>query len=452
MIFIRRRRFIFWVIRAYVKRLKKIMLLSFVVGLLVFVVLKFSAGFVVSKIPTTDEKRVGINGAFTIDSLPQEIVGLVSMGLTKIDQNGKIAPGAAREWKVEQDGKRYTFLLKQNLLFSDDTELTSEEVNYSFSDVKIEKPNKSTIVFTLKDRYSPFLVTVSRSIFKDKLEGLGEYELTEVGTNGSFVESMDLVKKDERKILRYQFYPTEEAVKTAFVMGEINVAQRLTNTMYKNMDIAEYKNISLKKSVNDERLVTLFFNTQDEILSEKKIRTALSYLIPSNFSAGKRNSTPFSPGLWVSEGFISQYETQDLEHAGILLKDTSVVGAAKRKLIIKTLPQYEKSAREIVKEWQKAGVGASVEVVDSVPTTFQIFLGDFKVPRDPDQYTLWHSAQHNNISRYKNLRIDKLLEDGRKELNMEERKRIYEDFQKYLLDDAPAAFLYFPYYYELERN
>lgn len=62
------------------------------------------------------------------------------------------------------------------------------------------------------------------------------------------------------------------------------------------------------------------------------------------------------------------------------------------------------------------------------------------MPKDPDQYILWHSDQVNNIVRYKNLRIDKLLEDGRSVTNINERKEIYSDFQKYLMDDLPASF------------
>jgi peptide/nickel transport system substrate-binding protein len=74
------------------------------------------------------------------------------------------------------------------------------------------------------------------------------------------------------------------------------------------------------------------------------------------------------------------------------------------------------------------------------------------MPKDPDQYMLWHSSQQNNISNYKNLRIDKLLEDGRQTQDQDQRVKLYEDFQKYLLDDPPATFLYFPYVYDIKRK
>ena len=74
------------------------------------------------------------------------------------------------------------------------------------------------------------------------------------------------------------------------------------------------------------------------------------------------------------------------------------------------------------------------------------------LPHDPDQYALWHSGQTNNISKYKSMRIDKLLEDGRSITDAEKRVNIYSDFQKYLIDDSPATFVYFPYVYTLSRR
>jgi len=87
-----------------------------------------------------------------------------------------------------------------------------------------------------------------------------------------------------------------------------------------------------------------------------------------------------------------------------------------------------------------------------LPTDYQIFLGDFSIPKDPDQYTLWHSEGPDNITHYKDLRIDKLLEDGRKTIDVNQRKSIYDDFQKFLLEDAPAVFLYYPNEYTITRN
>jgi peptide/nickel transport system substrate-binding protein len=143
----------------------------------------------------------------------------------------------------------------------------------------------------------------------------------------------------------------------------------------------------------------------------------------------------------------------DLTHAKLLLEAAGYSDKSKvPPLTIFTLPDYQATARIVASAWEKLGVKTAIVVVPSRPDSFQIYLGNFLPPKDPDQYTLWHSAQQNNITNYKNLRIDKLLEEGRKTLNQENRVKTYADFQKYLMDDAPASFLYFPITYTVVRK
>jgi hypothetical protein len=44
------------------------------------------------------------------------------------------------------------------------------------------------------------------------------------------------------------------------------------------------------------------------------------------------------------------------------------------------------------------------------------------------------------------------LEDGRKELNQEKRKIIYQDFQRFLIEDSPAAFIKNLHSYTINRS
>jgi len=110
-------------------------------------------------------------------------------------------------------------------------------------------------------------------------------------------------------------------------------------------------------------------------------------------------------------------------------------------------------ADSISKNWHEVGVKSEVQVSSLIPQDYQCFLAILDIPHDPDQYSIWHSTQtQSNLSKYQNPRIDKLLEDGRIELNTEERKVIYLDFQRFLLEDAPAVFLYHPVVYSIERK
>jgi len=258
--------------------------------------------------------------------------------------------------------------------------------------------------------------------------------------------------KNRFDTIRYQFYPSEEVLKLAFLLGEVSEASHLTNPIYGDTSFDRNSNVDVKKIANYDRLVTLFYNTTDSTLSDKKIRIGLSYAMPRDYPSGRKAYLSYSPKSLFYNHEVMQRD-QDYEHAKLLLESAdSATESGKLVLTIKTLKQYRKTAEEIAKSWKNVGIATNIEEVDGLPDTFQIFLGDFTLPRDPDQYSLWHSGQVNNITRYKNLRIDKLLEDGRKTVNLDERKALYMDFQRYLSEDVPASFLYFPYEYDVVRK
>lgn len=447
-----RKRLIYWLLKEYFKKWRKGILFFFLIGLLAFFLLRSTLTFFVTKIPIGYKESIGMVGAYTLDSLPQSILQELSRGLTKVSVDGIPSPDLAKSWKIEDKGKKYIFILRKDLSFDDGTPLLSKHLSYNFSNTTIEKPDPYTIIFKLKENYSPFLITASRPVFKNGFVGIGNYKLKDITFNGNFIASLTLVSvKNSYQTKIYHFYPSIEALKTAFILGEVSTLYGLQNHTYKNKSFSEFPNVTVEKKLNQKQLVTLFYNTQDPILSDDKLRNALSYAVPDTFPNGQRNYSPFSPMSWVYTDIYNK--VQDLDHSELLMSSSPVASkSSSLKVEIKTFPRYKDTASLIAKEWKKINVNAKIEEVDAIPSQFQIFLGDFSIPKDPDQYTLWHQNQENNITHYKNLRIDKLLEDGRKTVDLEERKKIYQDFQKYILNDSPATFLYFPYEYDVKRK
>lgn len=453
MIFLKRKRLIIWLIKAYLRKHGRTISLFFTAGLLSFLILFLTKDFFISRLPFTKTETVGIVGAYDIDTFPPDILLNVSKGLTTVDERGNISPALATSWKIEDNGKKYTFKIREKVFFSDGEEFTSKSVNYGFSDVKVERPDERTVVFKLKDNYSPFLVTVSRPIFKKGFIGVGEYKVTDLKLNGNFVQSISITsRKDKYKTIVYEFYPTQESLKTALVLGEVSYVFGLSDIKFKNTTLDKFKSTKVSKRISSDKLVALFYNTQDAVLSDNKVRKALTFALPDTFSTGLRNSSPFPPNSWARTDSLVAPIKQDYNHSKLLLDDSqAATSEAKLNFEIKTLPQYEDSAKSIAQAFRKLNIETTIKVVYSIPSSFQIFLGDFNLSKDPDEYPLWHSAQASNITKYKNLRIDKLLEDGRKEVDISERKKIYANFEKYILDDAPASFLYLPYNYEVSR-
>lgn len=453
MIFLKRKRLVFWLLRAYIKRWRRTIAISFILGILGFFILRYGINYFIPLLPFTQEQKIGVEGSYTVDELPSFITSKVSIGLTTLDENYNVKPGIAKNWEIKDSGKTYIFYLKEGLKFSDKSPVISTSINYKFIDVTTQTPNKNVIVFRLKNRYSPFLVTVSRPVFKNGFIGVGEYKVQSIDLNGNFVESMSLRSlKQGKNVITYYFYPTQESLKSAFALGEVTEAIGLNNVLFQDTSLTKFKKVQVKKSLNDQLLVTVFLNTRDRNLSDKRLREALSYATPDEFEQGVRNHGPFSPNLWINNAGLTTY-SQDFEHAKLLLSDSESFKSNKNlRFELKTFPKYLNIAKRLQNEWQKIGIKIDIKTVDSLPSDFQMFLGDFSVPKDPDQYILWHSQQSNNITNYKNLRIDKLLEDGRQIDDKNERRKIYADFQKYLLDDPPAIFLLFPYQYAVSRT
>jgi peptide/nickel transport system substrate-binding protein len=57
-------------------------------------------------------------------------------GLTKINVDGSITPLLAESWKMDADGKAYTFKLRKGVKFSDGATFASAAVKFSFDRAK----------------------------------------------------------------------------------------------------------------------------------------------------------------------------------------------------------------------------------------------------------------------------------------------------------------------------
>ena len=76
---------------------------------------------------------------------------------------------------------------------------------------------------------------------------------------------------------------------------------------------------------------------------------------------------------------------------------------------------------------------------------FDVVLLGWGLGLDPDQFNIWHSSQQGgdkfNFIGYNNPAVDKLLEQGRVELDADKRQKIYHEFAKVLLEDSPIVYL-----------
>ncbi len=445
MAFMRNLRYYYKFLIAFISRFKGILLIGLVAGIIISLSLKFIYPFFSSR----SQERIGVIGKYSTANLPHSILSLISGGLTETETTGLIKPQLASSWSAGDDGKTWTFRLKDGVKWQDGKEITSDDLVYTFSDVAVEKPDRKTIVFRLKSSFSPFPGIASKPIFKRGFLGFGPWKVAKITVSGSFVQRITLVN-DQKQKKTFIFYPTEERAKLGFKLGQVNKLEGIFNPS----PIDSWKTINATNSPNKDEVVAIFFNTSpnSRLLSEKTIRQALSYAINKDKLGSTRAVSPISPLSWAYNPQVKPYDynpDKAKEIIGGLPKEL------KQDLSIRlvTTPILLNQAEKIAKDWESVGMDVILQVTSVIPSDFDAYLAIFDIPKDPDQYAIWHSSQvSTNISRYLNPRIDKLLEDGRTELDQETRKNIYIDFQRFLVEDSPAIFLYHPTSYTIERR
>ena len=428
-------------ILAYLSKFKGIIILGIILGITIFLLINL----LLPRLTQGKKEIIGITGRYRPNELPEEILYNLSKGLTKLE-NFSIEPDLAVSWESPDRGKTWIFKLRDDIYWQDGTKLTSHDITYDFSDVAIERPDDNTLIFILeKGPYSPFPTVLTKPVFKKGLLGTGEWNVKKLSVINTYVQELVLTK--DKDILYYKFFPTIDRTKLAYKLGKIDqIADVLDPSPFDT-----WNNSVISSYYDDSQVVTLFFNTQDGFLSEKSLRQALLYAIDKN-AIGERAESSINPNSCAYNPQLKPYD-YDAVRAKEMIDELpdEIKDSLEIKLV--STPTLLSVAEKISSDWEAIGVKSQILVSSILPTEFQAFLTIFDIPNDPDQYPMWHSTQtQTNLSKYVNQRTDKLLEDGRVELDLEERRKIYLDFQRFLVEDAPAAFLYYPEYYNIKRR
>ncbi len=398
----------------------------------------------------TPVEHIGMVGQFTPNSLPTSIQRKISFGLTTMSDDGSPMPGLATSWVATDSGKTFIFFLRKDLTWHDGKPVTARDINYNIKSVAFTVLDDYKIKAELNNPYSPFPSLLSKPLFQPGLNGFGDYKVTSIRLNGDLVSYLKLVPvkptKNESKALEYQFYPTEAIAVLAYKLGEVDRLEDLTSPY--NLHL--WGRTAIEENTRYNRIVTLFYNMSDQVLSDKSVRQALSYAVPK--LTGEMAHSPIAKTSWAyTTDKVKDYSTDMVEAKKLITADK--ISSQSAALTITTFSQYVDVAQAIASSWNSIGIVTSVRVVNSVPPNYDILLSAQDLPPDPDQYPFWHSTQtQTNITGYSNVKIDKLLEDGRQELDTDKRKQIYADFQRRLVDDDPADFLYYAKSYTINRN
>jgi len=127
-------------------------------------------------------------------------------GLVYLDDNLEPAPDIARSWEVSDDGKTYTFYLRQDVVFHDGREVRAEDFKYSWERACAPATGSRTAATYLGDIAGVNEVLAGES---------GEISGVKVIDDGTLEITIDAPKS---------YFPSKLTYPTAFVVDRFNVA------------------------------------------------------------------------------------------------------------------------------------------------------------------------------------------------------------------------------------
>lgn len=435
-------RYFFRLTLAFLSRFKALIAIGIGLGVIIFLILSF----ILPRFGGWETERIGLSGRYNANTLPINILNMVGNGLTALDKNDNVIPSMAESWSTPDKGKTWTFKLKKNLFWQDGRVVVSKDIAYQFSDATVSRPDNETITFTLLNPYSAFPSVVTRPVFRSGLLGTGEWKVKNLNLVGDFVDQITLENNKKQRVI-YKFYPTEGRLKLAFELGEVDEISDLIDPT----PISTWPRVKVSKATDKGEYVAIFFNMSDKTLGDKNLRQALAYATNKNNLGGERAISPIPENSWAYNPQVKPY-AYDIAKAKSMIDAMADAEKNNLNITLTTSPLLLPQAELIQKDWEAVGVKVTLQVMSNVPTNYQALLAIFDAPDDPDQYSVWHSTQtQTNITHYSNPRIDKLLEDGRTTLDLEARRQIYLDFQRFLVEDSPTIFLYYPTTFTIDR-
>lgn len=213
------------------------------------------------------------------------------------------------------------------------------------------------------------------------------------------------------------------------------------------------------------------FNLKHAPFNDKRVRLAINYAIDKQeiidgvyLGLGINIASPYKPGTRWSNPALQPYPFDPNKAKALLaeagFKDSDGDGILERdgkpfsfEILTNQNKEREKSAVLIQRRLRAVGIDVQIRAIEwaSFISRF-IKTGDFDavvlgwgLGLDPDQFSIWHSSQQApgqfNFIGYNNPKIDALLDQGRTELNMDKRMKIYHEFSRILLEDSPIVYL-----------
>jgi peptide/nickel transport system substrate-binding protein len=401
-------------------------------------------------------------------------------GLTRIGSGGEVEPALSASWDIAEDGKVYTFKLREGVKFHDGTDLTAEDVKFSLDRARaddstnaqkglfaaidsVEAVDATTVKVTLKQPQGSFLYNMgwgdavivapeSADGNKEKPVGTGPFKFDNwaKGSSITIVKNPDYwgdaVALDKAE---FRIIPDAAAAVPALLSGDVQA--------FPNMPAGD----ALPQIQSDPRFAVVIGATEGEtVLSTNnkkapfdnlKVRQAIAHALDREaiIAAGSSGlgvpiGSHFSP---ANEAYVDLTGTypHDVEKAKALLKEAGLEGGFKATLKLPP-PAYARDGGQVIaSQLREIGIELELIPVEWAQWLEQVFKGkdyDLSIVSHTEPNDIGIYARKDYYFNYDNPEFDKVIAELDVTSDQAKRNALYGQAQKILADDAVNGFLF----------
>ena len=413
----------------------------------------------------------------------REILFNVYEGLYKPTSSGDFEPALAESYAVSEDGRVYTFTIRQGVLFHNETPMDVNDVVYSFNTcaatsvdsslgaalsnvASVEAANENTVVVTLKEPDSDFLAYVASVYivpddYSDQATapvGTGPFKYVSRSVQENLVlEKFDGYWGEGAKVDRVTFmiYENSSALMTALNGGAVDLAMHLTVSQTQNLD--ERYNV-LEGTMN--LVQALYLNNAVAPFDDGRVRQALCYAIDrdaileltADGHGTKLGSSMYPAFTKYFDDSLTDYYTYDPEKAKELLTEAGYPNGFTMTITVPSnYTPHVDTAQVLVEQLGAVGITVEIEEVEwntwlqrtYTERDFQSTVVGFDAANLTANALLqrWTSDSEKNMINFSNAEYDSVMAQANATTDDAARTALFKQAERILTEEAANVYI-----------
>jgi peptide/nickel transport system substrate-binding protein len=436
-----------------------------------------------------DEGPQNLDPRIGIDATSERLSQLIFSSLVKRTREFTVEPDLALTWDIPNP-TTYIFHLRDDVYFHDGRRLTARDVVYTFRTLldgsvrttksgtyrpvqSVDAPDSQTVVFKLKQPFAPFLSNLTRGgigivpegsppSVASKPIGSGPFKFVRYVPDGEVVlERNDAFYGKRSHISRAVFKIVPEGVVRALELRKGSVDIALNVLAPDTVEVLKREEDLQVKQAQGTIYQYIAFNLRDPVFMDLRVRKAIAHAIDRDkiikylLRNQARPATGVIPiGNWSYAADVTTYP-YDPARARELLRESGKPG-----LSFTFRTSTDETTRLLVTVFQQqlkeVGIQMNIQANEAATFSADIERGNFQAysrrwvggNNDPDILNLlFHSKmtppEGANRGFYANPEVDRLIEIGRRETDMEKRLAAYQQIQRIVAEELPYVSLFY---------